>query len=365
MPQPLDYNAAEWKRIFNTLLDQIDHQQCVLLLGPELAQLEGQPIQQQLREQLLADYATEISYYYPRDGLFLFTDELAKGDVQGGVRLFYKNPELATKLNETIFKKIAQIPFHLVLSISPDNFLSDVCYKYGVKHRSAFFHHRGDAVQLIDPPSKEIPLVYQLFGRFSQDDSLVLDYEDLFRLLQAGLGAPGLPEKLRAALDRAKTFIFLGFDFEKWYSQLLLRLLTGEKAIRKYALNTQIAESQTHTFLVKQFEIAFLGDEMAFFEHLYQECQQRLKLRQLTEPNSPAARQVIQLVQEGEPERALEVLKGLPGLDSSIANDIVMLSARYLNLKQNQEKGLMDSRDYWPEFNRIIDAILELSQHLP
>lgn len=192
---------------------------------------------------------------------------------------------------------------------------------------------------------------------------MVVDYNDLFELLQAALGAPGLPEKLRTTLQRAKTFVFLGFQFDKWYSQLLLRLLSGEKAIRKYALNTQLADAQTHTFLVKQFEIAFLGDEDFFFQRLYDECAHKGMLRELTEPNSPLARRVIRLVQEGDLNKAIECLKEVQTSAPHLQDNVTSVSARLTRL--NQGKMTIDSRDYNTEYNRITDTILQITRELP
>lgn len=365
IPPTPDYDTPEWQKLFANLLDDIEEQRCVLLLGPEAVRVGGRPLHQCLRGHLMEEHSGDISYYYEREGFYLFRDKMAKEDVQRGVRRFFKEQTLESEADETTFLKIARIPFHLVLSINPDNYLSEACYKYGVRHRSAFFHHRGDAVQEVELPSKDSPLFYHLCGRYTQDDSLVLDYDDLFRLLQATLGSPGLPEKLRTALQRAKTFVFLGFQFDKWYSQLLLRLLSGEKAIRKYALNTEIADADTETFLVQQFEIAFLGDDQAFFQHLYQCCERQGLVRELSEPNSPLARRIIRRVQEGNLGEALSIL-GSETLGSAAAQkDSVLLSAQYANLLQERARGILDSRDYAVRYNRLADSILELSRILP
>lgn len=364
IPEPLNYNTPEWQKLFNNLLDDIEEQRCVLFLGPEAVQVGGKPLHQCLRDNLIKEHPDDIPYYYERDGFFLFRDKLAKEDVQRGVRRFFKQHPLEKGADEAAFVQIARIPFHLVLSVNPDNYLSEACYKYGLRHRSAYFHHRGDGVQEVELPTKESPLFYHLCGRYTQDDSLVLDYDDLFQLLRATLGAPGLPEKLRTALQRAKTFVFLGFQFDKWYSQLLLRLLSGEKAIRKYALNTEVADAETETFLVQQFEVAFLGDGQSFFQHLYKSCERQGLMRELSEPHSPLARRIIRQVQEGNLSEALSILNSGAARNET-RQDGALLSARYANLTKERARGVLDSRDYAVSYTRLADAILELSRTLP
>lgn len=133
MAPDLDYNTPEWEKLFSNLLDDMEEQQCVLLIGPEIIRMSEIPLHLRLREHLLKDFSDEITYFYERDEFFLFADKLAKEDVQRGIRRFYKNPALENEIDETLLKKIAQIPFHLVLSINPDNFLSESLFNKNSK----------------------------------------------------------------------------------------------------------------------------------------------------------------------------------------------------------------------------------------
>ena len=42
------------------------------------------------------------------------------------------------------------------------------------------------------------------------------------------------------------------------------------------------------------------------------------------------------------------------------ANDETALLARYNNLQEEKRKGTLDSRDYFVEYNRVIDSMLSL-----
>ena len=351
------FNTPEWQRRFRNLTTDIKQQKTVLLLGPEIVNIKGVTVRQTLRDQLNETNAEDIAHYYERDGFFLFREKMAKEDVQREVVLFYEDHHTETDVDETIFKQLVRLKTHLVLSINPDSFLSDVAYKYGIKHRFAFFQHGGEAVAEVEEPTAEMPLFYNLCGATDRDDSLVLDYEDLFSLLSSLLGSPGLPLKLKASLQTAKHFLFVGFDFDKWYSQLLLRLLSGEKAIRKFAIDPSVKEENTTTFLVKQFGIEFIEDEAAFLDELFNQCAAQGLMRDIVEIQTPNTVQVVKHIQNGDLLKALTF--ALEHAADDDKNYFTQLLAQYHNLESRQSKGTIDSRDYSVQWNKIIDAVLE------
>jgi len=358
------YDTPDWQKKFRNILADIRQGKCVLLIGPEMVRIGNRTLREALREQLNENNMGDIAHYYDRDGLFLFRDKVAKEDVQREVVLFYEKHHTESDVQETLFKQLAQIKFPLVLSINPDNFLSDVAYKYGLKHRFAYFQHSGEAVQGVEEPTTETPLYYNLAGSLERDNSLVLDYDDLFEMLTSLLGTPRLPDKLAVALQNTKHFLFLGFDFDKWYTQLLLKLLSGEKAIRKFVVDYTEKNDNTTTFLVKQFGIEFIEEEQAFFEELYRRCGEEGLLRELTEQQTPDRVRVTRWVSNNNLPKAFETLVeiGRHGSLSTLERDTLQLQARFLDLRDRESRKLIDSRDYLVEYNRIVDSLLELTR---
>lgn len=360
-----DFSNPIWTRVFEGLVDDIDEQRCVLFIGPEVIKINNVPLQYYLQETLASDYQDEIVHFNRKDGIFLFKDKLAKEDVQRAMRIQLKNLIQRNLIDESIFLKIASIPFHLVISINPDTFLSDISLKYGVVHRFTYFNHRGNTQNEVEIPTKTQPLFFNLCGSRKQDDSLILDYEDLFNLLQASLGSPGLPEKLRRTLQNAKSFLFIGFQFDNWYAQLLLRLLTGERAVKKFAIQTSIADADTQSFLVQQFQVQFLGDDQNFFDELYSQCKKNGLLKTISPPQQQDQQQVIKYLQNGELNEALNYLVSMMAQkapQSDVYQQAILLSGRYKNLEVNNQKGILDYREYLVEFNKIIDSTLELNK---
>lgn len=349
------FNTPDWEKKFRNIFADIRQNKCVVLVGPEIIKIGEKPLRDVLRNQLNDTHVDDIAHYYERDGFFLFRDKIAKEDVQRAVVLFYQDHNLNEEIGEKLLLELVRLRTHIILSINPDAFLSDVAFKYGLKHRFAYFQHGGTAVQDVETPSSEMPLYYNLCGALERDDSLVLDYDDLFRLLSSLLGSPGLPPNLSLVLKQAKHFLFVGFDFDKWYSQLLLRLLSGEKAIRKFAIDPSEKNANTTTFLVKQFGIEFIEDEVEFLEELIRRSKAEGLFRDIIEAKTPDAVRITHFLQNGDVLGALNHLK-----EHEKSQQIaILLLAQYHDLKERETKRSIDSRDYSVHFNRIVDAILE------
>jgi hypothetical protein len=173
------------------------------------------------------------------------------------------------------------------------------------------------------------------------------------------LGSPGLPLKLKTALQTAKHFLFIGFDFDKWYSQLLLRLLSGEKAIRKFAIDPTPKEDNTNVFLVKQFGIEFIDDEKSFLEELFRQCKEQGLWRDIVESQTPNATRIIKHIQNGEVLKALNFAKDQVKSED-LKDGITVLLAQFNNLETQKKNGTIDSRDYSVQWNKIIDGLMNL-----
>ncbi|MGV3585466.1 MAG: SIR2 family protein [Adhaeribacter sp.] len=357
----MNTDSVDW----DDLRDDIRDQRCVLFIGPDVVQVNGQPLHQAVRNYLKEQCKPgEIIQDYQRDGFFLFKNPLAKTNARRLFNRFF----VKHTIDESVFKRILEIPFHAVISINADTLLDDIAYKYGVPHRFHFFRCRNQPEEEIDYPSSVTPLFYNLCGCKSQDDSLLLDYEDLFQLLKSTLGTPGLPQKLKETLASARTFLFLGFQFDKWHTQLLIRLLQGERGdISSKVLGNYFPEEDTSSFLVNQFNLQFLGKESDFLDKLYKHCQEKNILRRLEKnPFSGDAVEIIRLVQTNQLDKALDILQTVANQNKNDEVELFAssLKSRWSKWDEDLEKGIIDNRDASVERNKIVDAILKSTKQL-
>jgi SIR2-like domain len=362
---------------FERILPYIANEQCVLVIGPEIMRFEGKPMNAYLRDRLFAQYKDEIPHYYANDGLYLFpsNEDSVKSDVAQSLRKECYLLPTTVGYDEEILKVIARLPFHLIISTNPDTFLSDTFYKFGIKHRFSHYRKGERPSDEVAQPTRDEPLIYNLGGSVLEDESLVLDYEDLFSLIGSSLGASGLPLGLQSALEKTRTFVFVGFNFDKWHTQLLLRILCGKPRFRKYAGPHKINED-TQVFLANQFNIEFWENEKGgnFLETFINAATAykdedpnkagRPFMRTLLEdPLLPEETTIIRDIQNAQFLKAITNLLGFAKVGKPEDLDAAThLSGRYQYLVQNQKS--MDSRDFLTTLNQIADAIIQLARQI-
>lgn len=341
------------------LLEDLEEEQAVLFLGPELVQLDGKSLGLHVREQLHRENPTDVLHHYQRDGIFLFRDDTAKVSVQKKIKRLYKQ----LPPDEALLQRVAALPFHLIFSLTPDTYLRDTFERCGV---TPIFHHfrATEPFDALPKPEKGRPLIYNLLGVVGEDESLILDYEDMFNLMRDCLST-GLPAKLNQSLVKASTFIFLGFDFEKWHTQMLLRFLSQRPGIAKFAIEGEKPEGEdTSAFLVSGFKIRFEGGERTgenFFDSLHRRCAEQGMLRKLENIFSGKQTDVMRLIYAGKLATALETLLNLLS-DPQDRDDTVQISGRFQALET--EKTRMDTRDYWVEWNKIAHSVVQLAKKM-
>jgi len=347
-----DLNDLNW----DTILNYIDSEQAALFIGPDIIQFEGKPLNRALRDNLRERFKDKIAHYHRQEGLFLFKGKIAKNEAAQYVRKYLDEHQP----DETIFRKIARIKFPLVISINPDTYLSDICYKYGIRHRFSYFKSKDKASEDIEEPSKDLPLLYNLCGSKNEDESIILDYEDLFRLVSSSISAPGLPDKLKSSLEKVRLFIFVGFHFENWSTQLMLRLLCGKDESQKYAANTLSVDENTRDFLMHQFQIEFLEKDQLFIDALFDQCGQHQLLRDISDPASSDSIDIIRQIQIGKDLfKAFEMLRQKT-MATPLYDEVTLLMSTYNTLLEEKKKGVLDSRDYFVQFNRTVDGLLSI-----
>jgi len=261
-------------------------------------------------------------------------------------------------------QKIAQIPFHLVFSITPDKLLEQACLENGIPHQFEFYNKKKNPESLKRPPSRHEVLIYNVFGAVNDIESLILTHEDLFEYLFAILGEKRIPRELRDALQEAKIFVFLGFDFRKWYLSLLFRLLNQNKEATPFTSEKiDFVPERVKSFLINNFEMEFLeGNVGKIINDLHQECAKRNILREVKQArDNPIVVQLTQYIRNGDTELALDELTDhLDGKEEDLYNEAIALGGRYNQLKRRVQKATISPENERLEMAQITEAILAL-----
>ena len=328
------------------LVDDIYNKRCVLLLGPSLEFFEKRPGRASLcdylmRSILLGFQRRKLAFDAEQSNnlLYLLDYHIANSlDPETHKRQENFIRRLADFCNRTpvsaLYSKIASLPFHTIISTSPDNFLHRASEAGGFEYNEDDFQYRLKNTKTADVQSgqaivqpveekatyKRIKLIYNLCGSLKKGpDTLVLNEQDQVRYLQSII-THGPPSNVLGRLDSKKSYLFLDFDFDDWQFRLLMEILNPTKGdanilyaprLRKNLRNGSIVyftkrfkmeylNTDTYTFIndLLQHYTAKFGDPnrkfMAYIAYADKDTEHVVKLRFFMENSSIAKRVTVQ-----------------------------------------------------------------------
>lgn len=362
-PTDTQSETLNWPDILDDLLEG----QAVLLLGHDFLPDAHAALADIFREKLGAG----LLYAYRRDGLFLFADNDAKVAAQREAARFYRG----LTPNGEALRQIAQLPFRLIISANPDNSVADAFARWRLPCQSDYYSSEPkEAEPQLSRPSADKPLIYNLCGSVDDRKSLILDYDDLFKLLANLLANTNVPvSEVRRPLKDATTFIFYGFHLERWYTQLFLRYLNQNEHhysnnTRNYALRTQLSDDDTRRFVMRQFNVRHIGADASFLNELYQRFAEKHpeRLRRLTEVQSQTGATVIQLVERNDLTAAIAMIKIFePQLDAGDRELLSMTQATHSQYLEQQNEPTNTQEHLNLLLNRVRQNLRLLAQKLP
>lgn len=334
-------------------------QRCVLLLGPDLLRCGEPPVNQALAAFLTSVHGRHVQHVFEREWLFKFKDEKAKRRIQTeAIPEFFRD----AAPDADVLQKLLAIPFHLVLQVTPDTFLSDCAHRHSIKHQFKYFCGGGKPVEPVDLPTVTTPLFYNLCGTKDRFDSMVLDFDDLYEYLKSVFSHPGLPQNLRTALDHCNTFLFLGFQLDKWYTQLLIRWISDVTGAERFANKYNFGENghDMETFVREHLQIITAEKEhFDLLDDLYGYFEKQQKLRSLADPVSPNAVAVRRLVQNAELEKALLMFDEIADAINEKTASTLLLSQFY-ELKTGLNNYSLTKEQFWEKSQNLKFRLLEI-----
>ncbi|MCO6493487.1 MAG: SIR2 family protein [Phaeodactylibacter sp.] len=366
----LTLSNVDWDDILETL----SVQRCVLFLGASAYQAPGGgDLETALRRHLDADDpAHPYIHVYNSDGFILLRKNRYRRKVVTAMSEFYSQPFPET---EALFARIARIPFSMIFTLTPDNVLPRTFDVQGFDYQPDFYFRNSKAAEQFEQPHKDKPVIYNLLGNIEEPRSMVLTHADFFDYLQSVFTGYNMNQELKDELEQAERYVFLGLPYEKWYFQLLLRVLSMHseklKEVERLAL-MEFENPLLYKLYTEEFKIEFIpSDTEVFIQTLFQHCETAGLLKQPLQPgpaevNVPVLpfAELREMVAKAKSAQAMLHLKAL--LDSKkprsyqLANSLVVLRNRYNLLRQREKRGTIDSRDLTVEDRQITEQLLEL-----
>lgn len=338
------------------IVAKILQEQCVLVLGPEVfVDDKNVDLQKKLIDQLNVENNDNISRYYQKEGFFLFDDPYKRTLICHTIKSFYNDISCSELLC-----KIAKIPFHVILTVTPDVLIQKAFSKQNFDFQSGYYK-KDKPPQTIKPPSRNFPLIYNVFGSVNSEESMILTHNDLYDYFKSIFARKSMPDHLKLLLREVKNIIFLGVPFEKWYMQLLLRELDIHKLhyeFTRFAANISITDD-LRTFCHEQFKVNFIPHNIAeFVEELYSKFDQK-DLRETKGKERTIANRLKKYVASGTIDDALDILQELT-IDTELENEVSLWAGRNRNFRRRQRNGIIKSEDTQVLGAQLLNNFIEL-----
>lgn len=254
---------------WDVLTDSIADGQTILVLGQGISYNYQKPKNEKhFFENLLTEFGEGKLNFHQKDGLFLLKN-LRKRKIISKLKGFYEQD-----FSNPLLEKIADMPFHLVLSLTPDVSLKKVfeAKNFDFEHSYYKLYHRDE----LEKPSEDKPLLYNLFGCVEGGrDDIYIEHSDLFDYLKSIYNPDSaLPETLLSFFtkDKTDTIIFLGCDLDKWYFQLILHLLNIQDIESSTSFTGKDFDSDWRNVYEEGFKVNFINHDLeSFVNTLYEQ----------------------------------------------------------------------------------------------
>jgi SIR2-like domain len=269
------------QKVMNNLLNHVQKKKCILVLGPEFINIDKdesatvRSILDFLADEQFKPYITD-SNFLGEDGFFFFNenqnqDRIAKESMLHDMSEYFKGLDITES-----YEKLAQIPFDAVISLSPDKLLLEASLLIGKSVRYQKYSAAGFQDDPDNIPGQ--PVLYNLCGDIDEEDILLFTFDNLFKFLDKLFQNSNFPN-FKERICQAKTFIFLGFSYDKWYMKLIFYMIKKMRYTApgevKYAVMDYDKKPQHQKigFFQCHFGMLFTsGNEKAFIGELYDAC---------------------------------------------------------------------------------------------
>ncbi|MBK7409832.1 MAG: SIR2 family protein [Saprospirales bacterium] len=369
----IEGNSFDWDLIAGT----IQEQKCVLFIGPAVFANEQFPrLEEWMADFLQKEPGDLIKKYYAEDALFAFKDPSAKTKATFSLKKFFQEEDFSHV--KELYRKIAEIPFSMIFTLTPDDLMQQVFEEKKVNYQPDFYLKNQPPRQVDTPitPTANSPLLYNLFGFMQNRDSLVLTHDDLFDYLNSILTQSSMHPDIMQMIKKMENFIFLGISFDKWYMRLLLKMLyrlQGRDEFLRFA-NASALTEDIKTLFVDQYRIEFVPQEIQeFVDQLHKVFEDKGLLRKESEKKQSITGQLKELVGEGKvsdaitglqtyidrfltentslPESSLDMLNGL-------SSELLQLRSMFRRLENRKRQGIISEDKSDLEMNQITHSLI-------
>ena len=252
--------------VWDELLEAIEFGNCVLFIGQDIATDENGD---SLHEKFYESISRRKIEYNKHDGFFM---PGADKQIKIKAMNFY-NKEFPRKNKNgyEILEKIAEIPFSLIISVTPDVTMHQILEKYNKEHDFLYFN---GTKQETEEPTMEKPVLFNLLGNTAINGKYIFTHEQFYEYINSKQEVK-IPTEIETKVKEAAHYLFIGIDFNKWYNRLLLFTLRLDNEVDSYSFEVEKIDEANQNFITQQFNVSFIDSNYGeFIKALSQKCQE-------------------------------------------------------------------------------------------
>jgi len=252
--------------VWDELLEAIEFGNCVLFIGQDIATDENGD---SLHEKFYESISRRKIEYNKYDGFFM---PGADKQIKIKAMNFY-NKEFPRKNKNgyEILEKIAEIPFSLIISVTPDVTMHQILEKYNKEHDFLYFN---GTKQETEEPTMEKPVLFNLLGNTAINGKYIFTHEQFYEYINSKQEVK-IPTEIETKVKEAAHYLFIGIDFNKWYNRLLLFTLRLDNEVDSYSFEVEKIDEANQNFITQQFNVSFIDSNYGeFIKALSQKCQE-------------------------------------------------------------------------------------------
>ncbi|MBN2894150.1 MAG: hypothetical protein JXL97_19925 [Bacteroidales bacterium] len=246
---------------FDDLLKSIEFGNCVLFVGPEISVDENG---NSLHHQFYQKISNPKRKYNEQEGFFMPGSEtrLINASKDYYSTQFLKENTIANN----VLKKLAQIPFELIVSLTPDDTMHQIYLKYNIKHH--FLYYTGTKHENLHFENK-VPILYNALGSACENGRFIYTHKQFNEYLKNDIAAK-FPFEIETEIKKEDTthYLFIGFDFNKWHNKLIMYELNLLPEVESFTFDANKTEPINQEFIKQQFNITFIDANYTEFTEL-------------------------------------------------------------------------------------------------
>lgn len=237
------------KETISRIIKRIEGKKCIVILGPQLLYDNGSNLSAELAKFLKDKFGEQVKYY-PDDEMLKMSSKV-RLQVEDEIKDFFDQLKPSQ-----VYQELAAIPFPMIINTAPDTTLNKAFQEKGLGYDYDYYR-KYEAPK--DISRKNRTFIYNIFGDYSDINSMILTFDDLFDYLFSIMGDNEL--NIKSDLRNATSILFFGFNFDKWYFKLLLRLMQVNE--NKLLHSNDITQENIKNFYTEEFEVEFFDKNSA------------------------------------------------------------------------------------------------------